>query len=56
MEDSTGYGVGNWFLYSGETERAEAVFDRILAAGQWPSFGHIAAEADVARRGAVRGS
>jgi len=46
---SAGYGVGNWYLYEGDPERAGEVFERILEAGQWPAFGHIAAEADVAR-------
>ena len=46
---SLGYGVGNWYRVDGDAERAEAVFDQILEAGNWPSFGHIAAEAEVSR-------
>jgi len=46
---SLGYGVGNWYLVEGDAERARAIFDRVLEAGRWPSFGHIAAEAEVSR-------
>jgi tetratricopeptide (TPR) repeat protein len=44
-----GYGVGNWYLYSGQPEKAREVYERVLALGNWPAFGHIAAEADLAR-------
>jgi tetratricopeptide (TPR) repeat protein len=44
-----GYGVGNWFLYNGEQERACDVYRKILAGGHWPAFGFIAAEADLHR-------
>jgi tetratricopeptide (TPR) repeat protein len=44
-----GYGVGNWYLYSGKVERAKEIFRRVLAGRYWPAFGHIAAEADLAR-------
>lgn len=44
-----GYGVGNWYLYNGEPERAREVFRRVVAIGNWPSFGHIAAEAELQR-------
>lgn len=43
------YGVGNWHLYNGRRAEAEAVFRRILAGGQWPAFGYLAAEAELAR-------
>jgi tetratricopeptide (TPR) repeat protein len=45
-----GYGIGNFFLYTGRTEEAVEVFQGMLEAGdQWASFGFIAAEADLAR-------
>ena len=44
-----GYGVGNWYLYHGDTEKAKQVFDRILATTYWSAFGYIAAEADAVR-------
>ena len=44
-----GYGVGNFFLVNGDTERAKAIFRRVVAVPQWAAFGFIAAEADLAR-------
>jgi tetratricopeptide (TPR) repeat protein len=43
------YGVGNWHLYNGRREAARRIFRDILAGGQWPSFGYLAAEAELAR-------
>jgi tetratricopeptide (TPR) repeat protein len=47
---SLGYGIGNWYYYIGETEKALDIFQRITAGDQWASFGYIAAEADLARK------
>jgi tetratricopeptide (TPR) repeat protein len=46
-----GYGVANWHLYSGRREQAALMLGEIVEknAGQWPAFGYIAAEADLAR-------
>ena len=44
-----GYGVGNFHLVNGDTERAKAIFRRVVAGTQWGAFGFIAAEADLAR-------
>jgi tetratricopeptide (TPR) repeat protein len=51
LDDVTSaYGVGNWHLYNGRRDEARRIFDRIHAArGQWPSFGYLAAEAELAR-------
>ena len=49
---TTAYGVGNWYLYNGDTARALGIFERIVATGNWAAFGAIAAEAEIARRGA----
>jgi tetratricopeptide (TPR) repeat protein len=46
---SLAYGLANWYLYNGDTTRAVRAFERLLAGGQWASFGYIAAEADLAR-------
>jgi tetratricopeptide (TPR) repeat protein len=43
------YGVGNWYLCEGRVGRAMEVFQKIVAGRDWPAFGHIAAEADLAR-------
>lgn len=47
-----GYGVGNWFLYNGDTARARAVFERILEGRSTGAFGYIAAELDLAEMNA----
>ena len=44
-----GYGVGNFYLVNGDTERAKAIFRRVVAGSQWAAFGFIASEADLAR-------
>ena len=47
---TTAYGVANWHLYGGRRAEAEALLRRIVAArGEWPSFGYLAAEAELAR-------
>lgn len=47
---SLGYGLGNWYLYIGETEKGLEIFRKIVAGNQWASFGYIAAEAELARK------
>lgn len=46
-----GYGVANWHLYNGRGDQAGAMLREIVDknAAQWPAFGYIAAEADLAR-------
>lgn len=44
-----GYGVGNWYLYNGDTAKAAEIFNKVLAGKNWAAFGYIAAEADLAR-------
>ena len=46
---SLGYGIGNYFLYNGDREKAMEVFRKIVAGNQWASFGFIAAEAELNR-------
>lgn len=45
-----GYGVGNWYLYNGEKEKAYEIFDKIVKCKYWPAFGYIAAEAELFRK------
>lgn len=50
LEDATiGYGIGNFYLYTGRRSDAERVFRRVLAGANWAAFGHIAAEAELVR-------
>jgi tetratricopeptide (TPR) repeat protein len=46
---SLGYGIGNYFLYNGEKEKAMTIFRKIVAGNQWASFGYIAAETELTR-------
>ena len=48
---TVGYGLGAWYLADGRRDEAVAAFRKVLAAGQWAAFGHIAAEAELARLG-----
>lgn len=47
---TTAYGVGNWYLYNGDAARADEIFRKIVATGNWAAFGAIAAEAEIARK------
>ena len=44
-----GYGVGNWYLYGGQPQKAREIFDKVVAGSGWAAFGFIAAEAELAR-------
>ncbi|MFN2386318.1 MAG: tetratricopeptide repeat protein [Thermoanaerobaculia bacterium] len=46
---TAGYGIGNWHLYNGRREEALRLFRQVVRGTQWPAFGHVAAEAEVAR-------
>ncbi len=43
------YGIGAWHLAHGRRQAAQALFQKVLAGEQWPAFGYIAAEAELAR-------
>jgi len=47
------YGV-TWYAVGGRPERAETLLLEIVDGGQWAAFGHIAAEADLARTAVLR--
>ncbi|MFY0593365.1 tetratricopeptide repeat protein [Roseivirga sp.] len=44
-----GYGLGNWYLYEGDTAKAKEIFQRVLQGSSWSAFGYIATEADFKR-------
>jgi tetratricopeptide (TPR) repeat protein len=46
---SVGYGIGNWYLYNNQHEKALEVFRKITSGNQWSSFGFIAAEIELKR-------
>jgi tetratricopeptide (TPR) repeat protein len=50
LTDATlGYGLGNWHYINGREERAFEIWQNIYDTRQWPAFGYIAAEAELAR-------
>jgi tetratricopeptide (TPR) repeat protein len=46
---ATRYGVGAWHFVEGRTDDAIELWQSILGGPDWPSFGHLAAEAEAAR-------
>ncbi len=44
-----GYGMGNWYLYNGDTTKAKEIFQKVIDTGNWPAFGYVAAEVDLYR-------
>lgn len=44
-----GFAVGQEYLLRGEKDKARLVFERVTAGPQWPAFGYIGAEAELAR-------
>ncbi len=44
------YGIGSWYYDGGQPEKALPFWKRIVRGTQWPAFGYIAAEAELARR------
>ena len=52
LESSTlGYGVAAYLLCEGREEEAYELMAAVCEGAWWPAFGHIAAEADLARAG-----
>ncbi len=50
IDDATrGYGVGAWHLVNGRDEQARAIFRQVVETTGPAAFGHIAAEAELAR-------
>ena len=43
------YGVGNWYFYGDQTEKALEIFRKIVDGKEWASFGYLAAEAELSR-------
>ncbi|NBC67103.1 MAG: hypothetical protein GVY07_15780 [Bacteroidetes bacterium] len=50
LENATlGYGIGNWHYINGREERAISIWENIYQTDEWPAFGYIASEAELAR-------
>jgi tetratricopeptide (TPR) repeat protein len=44
-----GYGVGNWYLYNGDTAKAQDIFNKVVSGKHFAAFGFIASEAELER-------
>jgi tetratricopeptide (TPR) repeat protein len=47
---STAYGLAAWHMIEGRPDGATALFRRLVEGQQWPAFGVLAAEAELARQ------
>ncbi|MGA2596029.1 MAG: prolyl oligopeptidase family serine peptidase [Bryobacteraceae bacterium] len=47
--DTVAYGIGNWRLYNGERDKAQAYFQRIAKGNVWITWGFVGAETELAR-------
>jgi len=47
--DTVAYGVGNWYLYSGNSAKAQEYFARVVKGDVWLTWGFIGSELEVAR-------
>ena len=45
---TTAYGIGTWWLLAQRVAPARQLYERILSGTQWPAFGYIAAEVELA--------
>lgn len=54
MNDALAYGLGNWYYYNGNSEKAKEIYEKLLYSGTWAAFGYIAAEADMSRWDSAR--
>ncbi|MEW6129309.1 MAG: tetratricopeptide repeat protein [Acidobacteriota bacterium] len=46
---TVGYGIGNWYYYSGDKTKAKAIFQKVTNGKYWAAFGFIAAETELGR-------
>jgi alpha-beta hydrolase superfamily lysophospholipase len=44
-----GYGIAAWHLVNGRADQAKALCEQVAQGAQWPAFGVLAAEAELAR-------
>jgi len=42
-----GYGVGNWYYYNGQTNKALEIFEKLIESESWHAFGYLAAEVEL---------
>jgi hypothetical protein len=44
-----GYGVGNWYLYNGDTATAQVIFNKVVRGKHFSAFGFIASEVELGK-------
>lgn len=47
IDPTLGYGVGNFFLNSGQVEQTKEIYSKVLLNPQWDALGYIATEVDM---------
>lgn len=47
LDPTLGYGVANFYLYSGQVDKARVLYEKVLLNPQWDALGYIASEVDV---------
>ena len=47
--DTVAYGVGNWYLYNGNSAKAQDYFRKIVKGQMWMTWGFVGAEAELVR-------
>jgi len=50
-KSTTGYGLGCWYLFRGENQKAKEHFEKAVAGKFWSAFGMIAAEVELLKMG-----
>ena len=43
------FGVGNWYLANGNTEKARGYFEKIVQGKVWGTWGYVGSEVELAR-------
>jgi lipoprotein NlpI len=44
-----GFALGSYYQFKGQKDKAKELFQKVVDAKQWSSFGYIAAEVELAR-------
>jgi tetratricopeptide (TPR) repeat protein len=52
--DTVAYGVGNWYLYNGNTAKAQEYFSEVVKGNVWMTWGYIGSELEVAHAKKVK--
>lgn len=48
-----GYGMGNYFYYNGNRDRAIEIWKQVLSGKYWSAFGYVASEVELTRLGEI---